>query len=44
MNVKTKKTLGGKKDSMLQSIKEGSLIIPRNLSLDSIMKASANMN
>jgi len=28
----------------LQSIKEGSLIIPRNLSLDSIMKASANMN
>ncbi len=28
----------------LQSIKEGSLIIPRNLSMDSIMKASASMN
>ncbi len=28
----------------LQSIKDGSIIIPRNLSMDSIMKASANMN
>ncbi len=28
----------------LQSIKDGSMIIPRNLSMDSIMKASANMN